>query len=137
MRGAQREAGQAMVENAILSIVFFTLLLFVVDGGRILWNYVTVADAARIGARYAVVHGSKSTAPVGPGNYTALVQNVRSAIVGLTTANLTVTATWTPNNSPGSSVTVDVTYLVQPITGIFWRGQTLTLRARSVMVIQN
>jgi hypothetical protein len=55
----------------------------------------------------------------------------------LTPANLTVIATWTPNNNPGSSVTVDVTYLVQPITGMFWRGQTLTLRARSVMVIQN
>jgi len=137
MKGWRRESGQAMVEYALLSVVFFALLLFIVDGGRILWNYVTVAEAARVGARYAVVHGSKSIAPVGPSNYTALTQEVQRAAVGLTTASLTVTATWTPNNSPGSSVTVDVTYLVQPITSIFWRGQTLTLRARSVMVIQN
>jgi Flp pilus assembly protein TadG len=137
MKGWRRESGQAMVEYAILSVAFFTMLLFVIDGGRILWNYITVADAARVGARYAVVHGSKSMAPVGPGSYTALTQNVQSAAVGLTPANLTVTATWTPNNDPGSSVTVDVTYLAQPITGMFWGGQTLTLQARSVMVIQN
>lgn len=138
MKRRRHETGQAMVEYALTAIVFFTMLFFILDGSRILWNYLTVSEGARVGARFATLHGSKSTAPVGPGSYTALTQTVQDSAVGLTPANLTVTATWTPNNNnPGSSVAVSVTYAVQPLTSLFWQGLTLTLGAQSVMVIQN
>ena len=116
--------------------------MFVVDGSRIFWNYLTVTEAARIGARYAIVHGAKCVSPctpiVGPGNYTALTSEIQRRAVGLTPANLTVTPTWAGNsNVPGSSVTVSVTYRVQPITRLFWPGRTFNLSAQSKMVIQN
>jgi hypothetical protein len=102
-----------------------------------MWHYVTVADAARVGARYASTHGANSTAPVGPSGYTALSNVVRNQATGLDAANLTVTATWAQNNQPGSIVTVDIAYRTQTLTSMFWAGQTFTLRSRSSMVIQN
>jgi Flp pilus assembly protein TadG len=126
-----------MVEYALTAILFFTLLIFVMDGGRILWHYVSVAEAARVGARYGITHGAGSLAPVGPGNYEALRQVVLDQVAGLDPANLTVTATWSPDNRAGSTITVEVAYTTQPLTGLFWRGQTITLRARSRMIIQN
>lgn len=137
MRRRSHESGQAMVEYALTALVFFTLVLFIVDGSRILWNYVTVSYAARIGARYGITHGSKSTAPMGPGGYSALQQVVRDSATGLDPANLTITASWTPDNTPGSRVNVVVTYRAQGVTDLFWRGLTLNLRGESSMIIQN
>jgi TadE-like protein len=63
-RGKTR--GQAMVEFAIILPVFILLLVGIFDFGRVVWVNNTLATAAREAARYAVVHGSKSTCPVGP-----------------------------------------------------------------------
>lgn len=134
----KRESGQATAEFALTILAFFTLIAFLVDGGRIFGNYVTVAQAARVGARYAITHGSKSASPVGPGNYTALRDQVQANAPGLISASTTVTATWSgSSNDPGSSVTVNVSYSVQPITSLFWGGATITLNDHSTMVIQN
>jgi len=126
-----------MLEYAMTSLVLFTMLMFVVDGGRILWNYVAVNEAARVGARYAIVHGASSASPVGPDDYAAITQDIQGSVDGLVATNLTVTATWNPDNNPGSSVTVRVSYPVQPLTHFFWHDQTLALTSQSTMVIQN
>ena len=44
---------------AVLTVI---MLLFVVEMGRMLLVYTTVANAARAGVRYAIVHGSTRTA---------------------------------------------------------------------------
>ena len=140
MKKMRQERGQAIVEFALTALIFLTLLVFIMDGSRIFWNYLTVTEAARVGARYAIVHGAQClppTAAVGPGNYSALTAHVTSRAVGLTPANLTVTPTWPTGNRAPSSVTVSITYRVQPITRLFWPGQTFTLSAQSKMVIQN
>lgn len=135
--GKRAEAGAAMVEYALTALIFCTLFLFLMDGSRILWHYVTVAEAARVGARYAATHGAQSPAPVGPAGYTALRNEVLNRTTGLTGANLTITATWNPNNQRGSRVTVDVTYNVSTLSSLFWAGRTITLRSRASAVIVN
>src|SRR5579862_2811218 len=50
--------GQALVEFAMTSIIVLMLLFAVVEFGRIVMVYTTVADAARIGARYAITNSS-------------------------------------------------------------------------------
>lgn len=132
------ELGQATVEFALTSLVFLTLITFVFDGGRILSNYITVSEAARTGARYASTHGSKSTSPVGPNNYTALRNEVQARAPGLIAGRVTITATWAnASNAPGSSVTVYVSYAVKPVAGLFWAEKEMILRDHSTMVIQN
>ena len=66
--GRQAERGQALLEFALVIPIFLTLLIGMVDIGRIVWANNTVSNAAREAARFAVVHGgSRSTmCPVGP-----------------------------------------------------------------------
>ena len=50
----RRHRGQSMVEFAVLSPVFFLLLLGTIDLGRAVYIYNTISDAAREGTRAAI-----------------------------------------------------------------------------------
>ena len=52
------------MEFAIGATVFLTVMFAVVEFGRALWVHNALADAARRGARYAVVHPAADTAAV-------------------------------------------------------------------------
>ena len=54
------ERGQALVEFAIVSIVLLLILFLIIEVSRVLWAWITVQNAAREGARYAVT-GSVSS----------------------------------------------------------------------------
>src|SRR5215470_6954596 len=64
----KRQSGQAMVEFAL--VVTFVFLLFVAAMQMILLMhaYNTLADAAKEGVRYAIVHGTQNTGCSGPGD---------------------------------------------------------------------
>jgi Flp pilus assembly protein TadG len=57
----ERERGQSLVEFALVVPVFIVLVLGIVDFGMALRSYVTVTNAAREGARYAVLGCKDST----------------------------------------------------------------------------
>jgi len=52
----KREEGASLLEFAIAATVFLTVLFAVVEFGRALWVHNALSDAARRGARYAVLH---------------------------------------------------------------------------------
>ena len=52
------QRGASLVEFTIAATVFLTVTFAVLEFGRALWVYNALADAARKGARYAVVHDS-------------------------------------------------------------------------------
>ncbi len=54
-RGSRRGLGQATVEFALVAILFFLLMLGIVDFGRAIWEYNTLSNATREGARFASV----------------------------------------------------------------------------------
>ena len=58
------ERGSTLVEFAIGATVFLTILFAVLEFGRALWVHNALADAARRGARYAVVHPASDSASV-------------------------------------------------------------------------
>jgi len=59
--GARKsERGASLVEFAIAATVFLTVTFAVLEFGRALWVYNALADAARKGARYAVLHDATS-----------------------------------------------------------------------------
>jgi TadE-like protein len=66
--GTGREAGQSLLEFALVIPIFLALLLGIVDVGRAVWANNTVANAAREAARFAAVHGGAKgqPCPVGP-----------------------------------------------------------------------
>ena len=49
------QRGAAMVEFALVASLFFTVLIGVMDMGRLLWTWNAAAEATRLGARMAVV----------------------------------------------------------------------------------
>ena len=50
------ERGSTLVEFSIAATVFLTVMFGVIEFGRALWTHNALTDAARRGARYAVVH---------------------------------------------------------------------------------
>jgi Flp pilus assembly protein TadG len=50
------EEGASLLEFAIAATVFLTVIFAVVEFGRALWVHNALSDAARRGARYAVLH---------------------------------------------------------------------------------
>ena len=139
------ERGQALVEFALISIVFFIFVFGMVDAGRAVWNYNTLAQATREGSRYAIVHGSDSADPSGPGSayYTApntdtmVTQQVEKFGGGLNTSQLTVQAQWPGgSNATGNDVTVTSQYQYQPIFN-FLGIVSFTMTSSSTMEITN
>lgn len=117
------QRGQSLVEFSIAAFLAVLLLLAVVEIARMMMVYVTVANSARIGGRYAIVHGSTRTGggadgPSGPANnppqIVALVKNVS---VLLDKSKLLITVSYpSASNAPGKPVTVTVIYPYDPWT---------------------
>jgi Flp pilus assembly protein TadG len=121
-------AGQTLVEFSLVTFLTIVLLLAVVEISRMVLVYTTVANAARAGARYAVVHGSDRTGggadgPSGPGNNPAEVVTVIKDFASaglLTTSNLIVTVSYPGgSNLPGQLLSVTVIYPYDPFTSYF------------------
>ena len=58
------ERGATLVEFAIGVTIFATAMFAVLEFGRALWTHNALTDAARRGARYAVLHAQASEAQV-------------------------------------------------------------------------
>src|SRR5262245_59243293 len=54
------ERGASLLEFAIAASVFLTAMFAVLEFGRVLWLHNAITDAARRGARYAVLHSKTS-----------------------------------------------------------------------------
>ena len=60
----KKERGATLVEFAIGATVFLTAMFAVLEFGRALWVHNALADAARRGARYAIMHPSSDETSV-------------------------------------------------------------------------
>jgi Flp pilus assembly protein TadG len=128
MSNRSRRDGQALVEFALVAPIFFLLLFSVIEFGRYIYQVQILNNAAREGARYAIVHGSLSLCPSGPpapGTSTCdLVGNnikavVRNNAVGVASTSITFpTLQWDPNNGRESTFTIVVQAPFQPLIPI-------------------
>ena len=64
LKANKRERGSTLVEFAIGATVFLTAMFAVIEFGRALWVHNALTDAARRGARYAVMNPSSSEGAV-------------------------------------------------------------------------
>jgi Flp pilus assembly protein TadG len=137
------KSGSAILE---LQLVLLTLLLTVFavfEIGRLCLVYTTVANAARIGVRYAIVHGSTNSGsgingPSGPGNTANVEQVVTDYTAGSTldpsllTINVLYPSGGAQPNAPGSPVRVEVSYPYNPFIAL---PLSLTISTRTEGVI--
>jgi len=121
------QSGQGLVDFALLAPVAIAVLFCVVQAGMMIYAYSFVSYAARLGARYASVHGTQSGSPFTSSSLTTYVQGLSS---GLTTESLSATASSSPNQSPGSTASVTVSYVYQPIRPFSQTSITLSSTAQ-------
>lgn len=146
IRGAKRlkmDCGSSLIEFALIAFMSVIVLLGIVEMGRMVLVYTTLANSARAGARYAIVHGGDRTGsgvngPSGPGSTAqvqTVVQNFASAGL-LNTSNLTITVSYPYGvNAAGSPVSVTVTYPYDPLVGYFNSMLSTTMGSTSEGVI--
>jgi Flp pilus assembly protein TadG len=127
--------GQALVEFALCTVLLLAVIFSVVEFGRLMLVYTTIGNAARIGARYAIVHDGDSTGT------TAIVNGFLQAGTVKTSPNpVTVSLPGYPDGSSvgctlrGCLVTVTVTYPYDPLLSYFSLG-SITLTSSSEGVI--
>ncbi|MBV8344092.1 MAG: pilus assembly protein [Candidatus Eremiobacteraeota bacterium] len=141
MRPRHGERGSTLAETAIVMGVLLALTLGIMDFGRALYTYSFVANAAREGARWAIVRGSQCTlldhCPAQPGS-SDIQPYVQSLSEGATTAsNITASLSFpSGSNAPGSVAEVTVTYpfaFVAP----FLSKLGFKMQSTSEMVISN
>jgi Flp pilus assembly protein TadG len=130
-RARRAERGAETVEFALSLVLVLMLLYGTMEFGRFVYSYNVLASATREATRYAVVHGSKSGAPATAADVAA---QVKHWAVGLDPSALTVTTTWTPGNSPGSTVQVQTQYRLTPVATLLLRSP-ITVGSRSQMMI--
>jgi Flp pilus assembly protein TadG len=104
MKTLRSENGQSAVEFALVLPLLCLLVFGVIQFGIVFNHYVTLTDAARAGARQAIlIRLTSGTPAVG-------VQAVRNAATGLDQSKLGVTVTNPDWTTPGTNVTVTATY---------------------------
>ena len=123
------ERGSMLVEGALCLTVYLMILFGTIDFGRMVFAYNFVSYAAREAARYAMVRGTTH-----PTTAAALLTYVQGEAIGLNSGSITVTPTWTPDHTPGSTVQVLVQYSFQPIAP-YMPGGPITLSSTSKMLI--
>ena len=132
-----RIRGQTLVEFSLVAFLSVILLLSIVEFSRMALVYTTIANAARAGSRYAIVHGATRTGtgidgPSGPAQnppqVVTVVKNFASA--GLLSTNALIISVDYPgaSNAPGQLVSVTVIYPYDPLTSYF----SLRMRLGSV-----
>ena len=99
----RHERGQTMVEFALVVPILCVVLFGILQFGAIYNDYVTLTDAARVGARKAATSRHEAN-PAG-----AAATAARNAATGLDAAKLTVTVTATAWEH-GETVTVEGKY---------------------------
>jgi Flp pilus assembly protein TadG len=128
----RNQAGNSMVEGALVMIVFMTMIFGLMDFGRMVWSYTAISHGAREATRYAIVRGSDSG--TNQATKTQIQDIVASRSPGLDSTNLTTTVTFSPDQSAGSTVNVLVNYKFYPI-GPYIPVGPITLKSTSQMVI--
>lgn len=126
------EIGSALLEFGLVVVVFFMFVFGVMDFGRALYTYHFVSNAACQATRYAIVRGSSSTDPVTATDIQNYVKSITPE--GIDPNSLKVSTTWSPNDSPGSSVHVQVSDNFKFMTPVLDSYQ-MTLSDSSQMVI--
>lgn len=145
MNHAQR--GSTIVETSIVMLLALMLIFGAIEFGRALYTYHAISNAARLGTRYAIVHGANCKPA---GNCTATQATVetyvRSQTLAVNATDLSVTPNWTGTDLNGGScsstsedrgctVTVTVTYPFNFIVPFI--GGRLPMSSSSQMVVSN
>lgn len=142
----KKQQGVAMVEFALVAMVFLPILFAIFEIGLAVWVYNNVAESVREGGRYAVVHGKDTRLPTGEAgpdqqgpvtcnniNSESVAAVVCEKALALDPEKLTVTTSWPNGNYMGNTVIVYGKYAFTPLSGLV--DISVDLESQSEMTI--
>ena len=161
-----RSRGQALVEFALIAPLFLALLLAIIEFGRAVYYIQMLNNAAREGARYAIVHGAESQCPSGPmppaygsnpcdasgANVVGATKTAAIAILDANPSDFVVDVRWCDqsggiadcpgtqgdgNNGRNQAVDVRITYTFRPWLAGLVPLPTFTLTGGSTLVVNH
>lgn len=117
----RRRSGQSMIEFQLVIVLFLLTLFGTFEICRLLLSYTTLANAARVGVRYATTHGgsNNSGGSTCADLYITTAQCVTDTVRDFTAGSMinpsqvNVTTTGV-GGAPGTVVRVQITYPYQP-----------------------
>lgn len=125
------QCGQSLLETALMIVVIFTVVFWILELGELMYTYSVLADAANEGVRYAIVHS---------GGDAAGTQAKVKAFAGTSMHDVSAisTAVTFPDGSaaPPNRVQVIVTYTYIPSLPKFITAPTMKTYAEGRMVAQ-
>ena len=130
--GARGQKGNVTAEIALTLPIVLFVILGLVDLGRGVAARAALGYAARAGTRYASVRSSTSQDPA---TLAKIAQHVRDRVEGLDPEQVQVAAVWTPANTRGARVQVNVVYSYAPI--IPFLPDSIQLQSSSEVLISN
>ncbi|PSH05232.1 MAG: hypothetical protein CXZ00_03530 [Acidobacteria bacterium] len=135
IKNSQR--GSALIEMALSILVTMFLMFWVFEMVMLVYTYSVLADAAKEGVRYAIVHGSNNSIPSGPGD-TSAIEDVVNSYAKLSLhdiSGMAVTPTYfdSDNQSP-HRVQVTVTYSYIPYIPLPFTLPTIKATAQGRIV---
>jgi Flp pilus assembly protein TadG len=138
------EDGQSLVEFALVILFIFVLFVSAIQLIMFMHTYNTLADAAKEGVRYAIVHGTQNSNCSGPSTSTFCTTsdtsgtNVKNTVLNFASVSIQnvtsgdVTVTWFANppatttcSDPGCMVRVTVAHTYNPLFGLGWPNFTV------------
>jgi Flp pilus assembly protein TadG len=126
----KRRRGSAMVESAMATTAFVLLLAGIIEFGFIGFISSSVAYAAHRAARFAALRGSAS----GHAASIADIQAEAVANIALDPGAANVAVSWSPDNNPGGTVRVTVSYSYRPaLVPISATSMSLRCTARAIV----
>jgi Flp pilus assembly protein TadG len=107
---ARKAQGQALVEFALMVPFLFLLILITINFGAFLYGWITVANAARAGAQYAVLGGVSVGMPSTP--CVSLVQSLITSDTSSLPSSVTVCVN---KNATASAITGTCSFTIASI----------------------
>ena len=128
-RVVRRRRGSTLVESGVVASVFLLLLAGIMEFGRLGFAYNSVSFAAQRAARFAAVRGSESGHAAAAADVAAAAKDYAGALDG---NQIAVDTTWQPDNHPGSTVQVKVSYV---FASVLVPVGTMTLQTTTRQII--
>ena len=142
-----KRRGAAMAEVAVIGLLFLMLIMGLLDLGIGVYRYNLVCQAARQGARQAIVHGALAPSQIGswgPATYgptpasgsNAIAVALQPYLTGIEPSTVTIKYQWLDgDNQFGHRVQVTVTYSYKPMMTFIFGSPTYNLGTVSTMRI--
>ena len=127
-----------MVEFVLVFLLFVMVLMGMMEFGRGMWTYTTLAHATRQTARYCMVRGS-----LDPTTLTEIRAVAVKHAVGLEAAKITLAGTWDGGADPaaverGDTIRISLSYPFQLVTApILITDNTLTMSSTTETLALN